>query len=112
MTNYRTMTGIITKIQIPTPSRRKTMSFYFLANTFETWQDDTQGTTVKKNSKPVKKHRPPEHFLHLDNKTWRRRGRSLNKFPMAQASTMDEKHTMREWSSLEAARSSEIQYRE
>lgn len=48
MTNYRTMTGIITKIQIPTPSRRKTMFFYFLANTFETWQDDTQGTTVKK----------------------------------------------------------------
>uniref|UniRef100_A0A671KZ27 Kazal-type serine peptidase inhibitor domain 3 n=1 Tax=Sinocyclocheilus anshuiensis TaxID=1608454 RepID=A0A671KZ27_9TELE len=37
---------------------------------------------------------------------------SLNKFPVAQASKMDEKHTTGLWSSLEAARSSEIQYRE
>ncbi len=70
------MTGIITKIQIATPSRKETMSFLLLANKFETWQDDTQATTVK-NSKPVKKHRPPELFLHLDNQTWRRRGKKL-----------------------------------
>lgn len=42
------MTGIITKIQIPTPSRKETISVSLLANTFETWQDDTQATTVKK----------------------------------------------------------------
>jgi len=56
-----------------------------------TWQEDTQALTAKKSKSP----HPQEHFLHLDNQTWRQQGRSLNKFPMAQATKRDEKHTMR-----------------
>lgn len=47
MTNYRTMTGIITKLPIPRPSR-KTMFFLLIDIKFETWQEDTQAMTVKK----------------------------------------------------------------
>lgn len=95
MTNYRTMTGIITKLQIPRPSR-KTVFFLLIDIKFETWREDTQAVNDCKKVKTS----PPGLFLDNHNITWKWRGRSFNKFPMAQATKFNEKHTMRwveEW---------------